>query len=330
MKGSLIMESIKVSLVMTVKNEKSTIDSFLKSILTQKRVPDEIIIVDGGSKDGTVEAIKSFLNDLPIKLFIVENANIARGRNIAIKNSKYEYIACTDAGCKLDKDWLKNIIKYFENDASIDVVSGFYLPDTHTLFEECVAEVTYRKLNTIKNDNFLPSSRSIAFKKKVWEEVGGYPEWLYTAEDTLYDINLKKRGFKFVFAKDAIVYWRPRGSLKKLIKQMYLYGKGDGEAKLFIRTFMFKSFILLLTLCLMKISILYCLCFVFLIVLTSSLPHLINSDYINNPTSNLYKLLILIPMLICCVQISNLIGFYVGLLRTPNLKMACSKDYRMH
>ena len=77
---------------------------------------------------------------------------------------------------------------------------------------------------------FLPSGRSIAFRKRAWESVGGYPENLYTGEDTLFDLRLKERGFKFKLAKNAIVYWRGRNTIKKFIKQFYLYGKGDGKS----------------------------------------------------------------------------------------------------
>ena len=45
-----------------------------------------------------------------------------------------------------------------------------------------------------KEETFLPSGRSIAFKKSAWKEVGGYPENLYTGEDTLFDLKLKEKG----------------------------------------------------------------------------------------------------------------------------------------
>jgi len=214
------MKDIKVSLICTLKNEESSIREFLDSILSQSRLPDEVVIVDGGSTDRTVEIINSVINsyigkcDL-IKLIVKKGANRAEGRNIAIKNTEYDIIASTDAGCRLDKDWLENLIKPFEDDASVDVVSGWYEADARTEFEKCVAELTYPKLKMVlKNpDKFLPSSRSVAYKKECWEKVGGYPEQLYNNEDTLFDLNLKKTGCKFTFAPNAVVYWRVRSNL---------------------------------------------------------------------------------------------------------------------
>ena len=51
---------MKVTLVVTVFNEIGSIESFLDSVLKQTKLPDEFTIVDGGSTDGTVNAIKSF------------------------------------------------------------------------------------------------------------------------------------------------------------------------------------------------------------------------------------------------------------------------------
>jgi len=225
------------SIICTLKNEESSIKGFLDSLLFQSRPPDEIIIVDGGSTDRTIEIIKSYIkNDSPVRLIIEKGVNIARGRNIAIKNANYELIAATDAGCRIDKDWLKSIIKPLEEYQDIDVVSGWYEADARNKFEKSIAEVTYPKLKEIlKNpDGFLPSGRSVAFRKSAWKKVDGYPEWLtFAGEDTLFDLNLKKAGCKFVFAPNAIVYWKVRPNRKSFFKQYYLYAKGDKEAGIF-------------------------------------------------------------------------------------------------
>lgn len=223
--------NMKVSLISTIYNEEYSIKEFLDGLLSQSYKPDEIIIVDGGSKDNTSEIVKSYIKKgAPIKFIVSPGVNIAKGRNIAIENSKNEIIASTDAGCKLDKDWLKNLIVKIEDD--VDVVSGMTIPAPKNKFERCVAQITVTKMEDINENNYLPSSRSIAFKKSAWEKVGGYPEYLYTAEDTLFDLNMKEAGLKFVTAKDAIVYWDIRKNLKALFKQYYLYGRGNKEAGL--------------------------------------------------------------------------------------------------
>lgn len=225
---------VKATLICTVKNEERTIKVLLESIARQTRFPDEIVIVDGGSTDSTVEIIKSYINHFPnIRLIVSQGTNIATGRNIAIKNATYDIIVSTDCGCKLSQKWFENIVKPFEKTPEVDVVSGVYLPWYENEFEEIASYLFFPNVNKLTSESFLPSGRSIAFKKSIWEKVGGYPEWLNTAEDTFFDLNLRKIGAKFALAKDAIVYWRVRSSWAAIFKQFYNYAKGDGIAFLF-------------------------------------------------------------------------------------------------
>jgi len=59
---------------------------------------------------------------------------------------------------------------------------------------------------------FLPHGSSVAFKEKVWEELGGYAEWLPRGigEDTHFFLRAQKAGYRFAYATDATCYWRPR------------------------------------------------------------------------------------------------------------------------
>ena len=233
---------MKVSVICTLKNEESSAKELIDSLLSNYRMPDEIVIVDGGSTDRTIEIINSYIKrGAPINLIIKTDVNIAEGRNRAIKNAKHDFIASIDAGCKADKDWLKNLLIPFEENPSIDVVAGFFLPYAGSKYEEVVGELLYPKLESMNTERFLPTSKSIAFKKRCWENVGGYPEWLFTGEDTLFDLKLKESGYKFAFAKDAIVYWRPRSTLYGLFKQYFLYAKGTTQAGI-TRTITFEAY----------------------------------------------------------------------------------------
>jgi glycosyltransferase involved in cell wall biosynthesis len=222
-----------VSLILTIKNEENTIVALLDSIIEQTRCPTEIIIVDGGSSDDTVKIVKSYKDRLQINLIICPKVNIAKGRNIAIQNAANDIIACTDGGCILEKNWLENIIKPIEASLEIDVVSGVYLPYCENEFEETAANLLFPSINSLNADSFLPSGRSIAFRKRAWKMVGGYPEWLNTAEDTLFDLKLKKTGLKFVLSPNSIVFWRVRKDLAGIFRQYYYYAQGEGHALLF-------------------------------------------------------------------------------------------------
>jgi hypothetical protein len=88
------------------------------------------------------------------------------------------------------------------------------------------------ELQDIRPERFLPSSRSIAFLKSAWKAAGGYPEWLDYCEDLIFDLRLCARYGPFVFVPEALVYFRPRPSLRAFFLQYYRYARGDGKADL--------------------------------------------------------------------------------------------------
>jgi cellulose synthase/poly-beta-1,6-N-acetylglucosamine synthase-like glycosyltransferase len=87
-------------------------------------------------------------------------------------------------------------------------------------------------LEDVDPATFLPSSRSIAFRKDVWQRTGGYPEWLDYCEDLIFDWNFKSAGARMAFEPAATVSFRPRSSLRAFFRQYYRYARGDGKADL--------------------------------------------------------------------------------------------------
>lgn len=220
---------MKVGFIATVLNEEKTIIAFLDSLILQSKKPDEIVIVDGGSTDKTVSLIKKHkINKiLKVKLF-KRKGNISKGRNIAVKNCSSDIITISDAGCILEKDWLERIIKPFKNKEA-DVVAGYYKGLPKNNFQKSLVPYVLVMLDKVNKD-FLPASRSMAIRKKVFEELGGFSEDLDQAED--YDLakRLKKRGVKIVFERKAKVSWIPRDNIFSAFKMFYKYAYGDIKA----------------------------------------------------------------------------------------------------
>lgn len=222
---------MNISVCITVFNEEDSIALLLDSLLNQTKKPDQIIIVDGGSEDKTVEIIRHYQQkDSRIKL-LVEKCSRAKGRNYACEIAKSEIIAMTDAGCIADRDWIKNITAPFSK-TKVDVVAGFYLMKAENSFE--TAESFFLGVTPGNfNVNFLPSTRSVAFKKEIWEKVGGFPEGLEgAAEDTIFNYKLIKAGAKFSRMKNATVEWGMPKNLKDFFNKIYGYAKGDAKSKI--------------------------------------------------------------------------------------------------
>jgi arylsulfatase A-like enzyme/glycosyltransferase involved in cell wall biosynthesis len=220
---------MKYTLIATVRNEAGTIREFVESLLSQNRPPDEILIVDGASTDGTREILEDYAARNVLRV-ISQPCNIAEGRNLGIAAATGTHLAVTDAGCRVDPDWLAQIERCFASDSKPDVVAGNFRFETHTHFEEAVVHATFQpNRDQTETARYYPSSRSVAFTKDAWQKAGGYPEWLYAAEDTLFNIRMRQLGMRFVFCRDAIVRWRPRETWRALAKQRINFSRGNSR-----------------------------------------------------------------------------------------------------
>ncbi len=220
---------MNTSICITVLNEEYSISKLLDSLLVQSKKSSEIIIVDGGSIDKTVEIIKHYQKKYSLIKLVVNKSTRAEARNIAVDFAKSEIVAMTDAGCITDLDWLKNITTPFET-GKVDVVAGFYTMTGKTKLQKAMSVymgVTPKRFN----QKFLPSTRSIAFTKKIWEEVGGFPEKAEgTAEDTLFNLKLVQNKAKISRMKNATVEWGMPETISDFYLKIKNYAKGDAKS----------------------------------------------------------------------------------------------------
>jgi glycosyltransferase involved in cell wall biosynthesis len=221
---------MKVSLIATVLNADEHIGAFLASIAAQERTPDEVIVVDGGSTDGTLARLRGAGD--AITLIEEPGANIARGRNRAIAAASHDAIAVADADCAYGPGWLGALIAPLEDGA--DVAMGWTEPVVGSLLDACVASLGFPLAATeVDETTFMPSARSVAFRREAIDAVGGYPEWLAIGEDMWVNHRWRERGFAMRLAPDAIASWHPRRSLGAIWTQYVRYARGDGRAAMY-------------------------------------------------------------------------------------------------
>src|SRR5512137_1597456 len=127
---------MKVSLILTVLNEGESIRGVLDSLAAQTRPPDEVVIADGGSRDGTVAILREYAaaGRLPLRVIETPGANISQGRNAAIRLTTGEVIAATDAGVRCAPDWLEKLTAAFDRPGQASVVAGFFRADARNAF----------------------------------------------------------------------------------------------------------------------------------------------------------------------------------------------------
>ncbi len=228
---------MKISFITTIYNEEKTIEDLLLSLLNQSKLPDEIIIVDGGSTDNTLAVISILLSQLTDQIsnqhvkILTMKGNISTGRNYAVKNASNKIIVCSDAGCILDKNFIKNITKSFRNE-TVDVVAGYYKGLSKTVFQKCLVPYVLVMPDKVNPDTFLPSARSLAFTKNIWEKAGGFPEAYTYSEDYIFARKLKSLGANIVFAEDAVVAWIPRKTYSEAFTMFYHFAFNDAKARI--------------------------------------------------------------------------------------------------
>ncbi len=218
---------MKVSLVAPVKNEADSIERLLSSVAAQTRLPDEMIIVDGGSGDGTPEIVEEWLRRRSLsdwgRVVREEEATPGKGRNIGVANARYEWIAFTDAGIRVEEDWLERLIEVAEGDDRIDVVYGSCEPEAETFFERCAA-LAYVAPKRSRAGQWMrgPAIPSSLMRREVWEGVGGFPD-LRAAEDLIFMEAIERKGYKIAWAPRAVVWWRMPPDFGTVFRRFALY-----------------------------------------------------------------------------------------------------------
>ncbi len=222
---------MKVSLIITTKNEEATILSLLESICNQSEVPEEVVIADAGSTDRTVSLISRFKNKLSLRvLSLPASANRAVGRNHAIDQASFEYILITDAGCVLDKDWVREMKSGF---SKVSVVAGFYQGRPETKLEAAIVPYALVMPDHLNVNDFLPATRSMGITKSIFAKVGRFSERFRYAEDYAFARKIVELQIPIAVRPKAIVYWRPRSSLQSFSRMIYEHAFGDGYSYTF-------------------------------------------------------------------------------------------------
>src|SRR5271154_1076785 len=224
-----------VSVAATVLNEVDDIDALVESLMRQTLAPAEVIIVDGGSTDGTWERLEAARLKYPTLVPIRDEScslkgcpgPIARGRNVGITAATSAVVACADAGCTYHPDWLANLTAPIFNGVAEYSVGGSYIdPGNSTVWDIASAPFFGVKLNPDAATKSC-TARSMAFRKELWQRVGGFPETVFLGEDTAFDAKVRKLVTP-AFAERAKAAYQPRHTFQSALRQMVSYSVTDG------------------------------------------------------------------------------------------------------
>lgn len=223
-----------VSIIIPVKNEAKLLENFLKSVkqlcYPQKKI--EVIIADGQSTDNTKRVARKF----GAKVVDNPKQTVGPGRNVAFKKARGSLIAFSDADCLVDKNWLKNSLKYFANPQTAGVGGPNFTPKDEVPFAQAVGffmsqaifsagSIHGRNLPYIKTVKSIPGCNSI-YRKSVLDQVMPIDESFLTCDDTEMNQRILDLGYKLLSVPDVFVWHYRRSTPKRLWHQMYRWAIG--------------------------------------------------------------------------------------------------------
>jgi len=206
-----------ISVVLNLLNEKRHIRDLLDSLVTQDG-PMDIVIVDAGSTDGTVDIIKRYMQDHPEITLHHHPGTRGESTNFGLSQARGDAVATTGGDCIVNPFWLKELRKSL---SEYDIVAGKTINIGYHPFED----LERVELHHHGFDVSFPSA-NMAWRKKVLESVEGFDEWFVTAEDIDLNFRAVSSGYTLGYNPDAIVFHRMKGTFRGFFKQAFWNGWG--------------------------------------------------------------------------------------------------------
>ena len=227
----------KVSIIVPCYNEQSTIRLLLEALREQTfpRAEMEVIIADGGSKDGTRDAITAFQRDFPdLTVCVMDNAlrSIPSALNNAIDASRGEFIIRLDAHSKPHPDYVMNCLKA-HTDGRGENIGGVWeiRPGAESWIAKSIAvaaahrlgvgDALYRHASSAKEVDTVPFG---SFRRELIEKIGRFDETLHTNEDYEFNVRVRKSGGKVWLDPSIRSIYFARSTFGDLARQYWRYG----------------------------------------------------------------------------------------------------------
>lgn len=235
--------SLTVSICVVAYNEENTISGILSDILyqTYPQKLTQIILVNSRSEDNTQKIMEQFAdsnNNNYISIDILQNnkRSQASGWNTALKKAIGDVIIRVDAHASIPKDFIEKNIEVIESGENISggsrpniIIDPTPMKETLLLAESSMfgsSIASYRRKSEKKQ--YVDSMFHAAYRREVFEKVGGFDESLGRTEDNELHYRMRQAGYKFCLSPNIISYQHTRTTLKKMLSQKFGNGKWIG------------------------------------------------------------------------------------------------------
>jgi len=237
-----------VSVLIPAYNEEENIESSIRSVIKNNYQFKEIIVINDGSTDKTMEVVQNMQYKYPgeIRLINIPNGGKAKALNIGIKVSKYKLFVSMDADTIFAPDTIKNLVRHF-NDKSVGAVAGkVETTRSHNLLDifqgieyEIGQNIEKRVFSSVNAVGVVPGPIG-AWRKSAVVKCGGYSnETLVEDQDLTMAIITK--GYKIIYEPKAFAYTETPHTLKDFLKQRFRWIYGTFQCAWKYKSFFIKK-----------------------------------------------------------------------------------------
>ena len=221
-----------VSVVIPALNEEKNIGALLDSLAAQSKPPDEVIVVDAGSKDATREEARARAQAFP-RFQIVELSAAFPGeaRNEGAAVASREWILFIDCGMQMEPDCVATLTRQAE-DSGAAAVFGRIVPKTAGLFTECAAAAYLPPLSLRGQLVLRPTVPMLLIRRETFARMKGFPEHLRSAEDLVFLEELEALGVLTSFAPTAVAHWQLAPNIRATFRRFRTYSLSNIRAGL--------------------------------------------------------------------------------------------------
>jgi biofilm PGA synthesis N-glycosyltransferase PgaC len=241
-----------VSIVMPCFNEEEHIGEGIEGLLDLDWPKDnlEIIIVDDASKDGSVEVIEKYVKKYPSLVRLIKhskNSGCAAGpKNTGTLAAKYNYVVTADGDSKPDRDALRKMIGYMQDDGNVAAVTCAVMAKTPKTFIQKVQSIEYaiiawnRKLLDLVDAVYVTPGPFALYKKDILKKVGMF-DMKNMTEDIEIVWRLRSKGYSAKMALGTRVHSQTPTRFKQWFKQRIRWNIGGTQSLIKYKSFVFKK-----------------------------------------------------------------------------------------
>lgn len=196
---------INLSIVIPALNEDKYLPALLTSLAGQTRTDFEVIVVDGNSKDKTVEAARRFAAQLPrLQVFRSERASLPLQRNLGARAASSAWLVFVDADSVLLSDFVERLYQFI-GDRAPRFFTVWFRPDSEAPGDAILVLISNLlvEVGNVLHRPLAPGPLS-AVRRDVFELAGGYSEHLTFGEDYDFTQKVIEQGFKLQILRETV------------------------------------------------------------------------------------------------------------------------------